>query len=336
MTSAGRPQRGGMSIGAVLSQLRPEFPGVTISKIRFLEAEGLVRPARTASGYRLFSAPDVERLRYVLTAQRDRYLPLKVIREQLDALDDGLGGPAPAGPVPLSAERDADHGRGEQPLAGHSRSAARRPAGEPARGDQRGGDQRAGDLRPGDLRASDLRPGDLRPGDDVPAARAAECALPPCSAPDRAVPAQAAAPAHPAGPAPDLAPAPGERLTREDLLAQSGLDRAALAELERSGLLAPGPGGLHDPEALAVARTVRALARCGVELRDLRPVRAAADRDLATVERVLAPLRPGRDPRTRARADEVGREVAALLVALHTLLIRSGVRELLGERVSPR
>ncbi|WP_408610628.1 MerR family transcriptional regulator [Lentzea terrae] len=82
---AGRPQRGGLSIGAVLSQLRPEFPEVTISKIRFLEAEGLVRPARTASGYRQFSTADVERLRFVLSAQRDRYLPLKVIREQLDA-----------------------------------------------------------------------------------------------------------------------------------------------------------------------------------------------------------------------------------------------------------
>ncbi|MGW4212229.1 MerR family transcriptional regulator [Lentzea sp. NPDC004789] len=74
-----------MSIGAVLSQLRPEFPEVTISKIRFLEAEGLVRPARTASGYRQFTSADVERLRFVLSAQRDRYLPLKVIRDQLDA-----------------------------------------------------------------------------------------------------------------------------------------------------------------------------------------------------------------------------------------------------------
>jgi len=83
--TAGRPQRGGLSIGAVLSQLRPEFPEVTISKIRFLEAEGLVRPARTASGYRQFSVADVERLRFVLSAQRDRYLPLKVIREQLDS-----------------------------------------------------------------------------------------------------------------------------------------------------------------------------------------------------------------------------------------------------------
>lgn len=72
-----------MSIGAVLAQLRHEFPDVTISKIRFLEAEGLISPARTESGYRQFGEVDVARLRYVLAAQRDRYLPLKVIREQL-------------------------------------------------------------------------------------------------------------------------------------------------------------------------------------------------------------------------------------------------------------
>ncbi len=91
MTAAGRPQREGLSIGAVLAQLRPEFPDVTISKIRFLESEGLVRPARTPSGYRQFGPADVERLRFVLSAQRDHYLPLKVIKEQLDAADRGDG-----------------------------------------------------------------------------------------------------------------------------------------------------------------------------------------------------------------------------------------------------
>ena len=78
------------SIGAVLEQLKPDFPDVTISKIRFLEDEGLVTPQRTPSGYRTFSERDVERLRYVLAAQRDRFWPLKVIREHLDALDRGL------------------------------------------------------------------------------------------------------------------------------------------------------------------------------------------------------------------------------------------------------
>ncbi|WP_037856448.1 MerR family transcriptional regulator [Streptomyces sp. NRRL S-340] len=78
-----------MSIGAVLNALRDEFPEVTISKIRFLESEGLVEPRRTASGYRKFSADDVERLARVLRMQRDHYLPLKVIREYLDAVERG-------------------------------------------------------------------------------------------------------------------------------------------------------------------------------------------------------------------------------------------------------
>ncbi|MFJ3978061.1 MerR family transcriptional regulator [Streptomyces sp. NPDC090021] len=78
-----------VSIGTVLTTLRDEFPEVTISKIRFLEAEGLVEPRRTPSGYRKFSTEDVERLARILRLQRDHYLPLKVIREQLDAIARG-------------------------------------------------------------------------------------------------------------------------------------------------------------------------------------------------------------------------------------------------------
>ncbi|MFJ1645987.1 MerR family transcriptional regulator [Streptomyces sp. NPDC088258] len=78
-----------ISIGAVLARLRDEFPEVSISKIRFLEAEGLVEPSRTPSGYRKFSPDDVERLARILRMQRDHYLPLKVIREHLDALARG-------------------------------------------------------------------------------------------------------------------------------------------------------------------------------------------------------------------------------------------------------
>jgi DNA-binding transcriptional MerR regulator len=88
--TAARPADGTLlSIGAVLSRLQDEFPEVTISKIRFLEAEGLVEPQRTPSGYRKFGERDVERLAYVLRVQRDHYLPLRVIREHLDALDRG-------------------------------------------------------------------------------------------------------------------------------------------------------------------------------------------------------------------------------------------------------
>ncbi|MFC3578268.1 MerR family transcriptional regulator [Streptomyces yaanensis] len=95
-----------MSIGTVLNMLRDEFPEVTISKIRFLESEGLIEPQRTPSGYRKFSARDVERLGHVLRMQRDHYLPLKVIREHLDALERGEEVRLP----PLGRPRDARGG----------------------------------------------------------------------------------------------------------------------------------------------------------------------------------------------------------------------------------
>ncbi|MBP2337960.1 DNA-binding transcriptional MerR regulator [Saccharothrix coeruleofusca] len=228
-----------MSIGAVLAQLRSDFPDVTISKIRFLESEGLVRPARTASGYRQFTPADVERLRYVLSAQRDRYLPLKVIKEHLDAADRGSGAARPAGGAVDGV-----------PVADHF-------AGAPARG-----------------------------------------------------------------------------LTREDVLAQAGVDRALLVELEQAGLLVPDASGRYDADAVAVARTAHAMAVHGVEPRHLRYFRAAADRELELLEQVLAPLY--RQRAAGARAEETARELAALSVTLHTLLVRSGLRDIAAGRVAPR
>ena len=86
------PARAYFGIGEVIAQLRGEFPDVSVSKIRFLESEGLIQPARSPSGYRKFGAADVDRLRYILTAQRDRYLPLRVIKDQLDS-DQPAAGP---------------------------------------------------------------------------------------------------------------------------------------------------------------------------------------------------------------------------------------------------
>jgi DNA-binding transcriptional MerR regulator len=91
MTNAHRAYVG---IGQVLARLRDEFPDISPSKIRFLESEGLIRPARAESGYRRFGAADIERLRYILTAQRDEYLPLRVIKQRLDEAD-GVVEPAP-------------------------------------------------------------------------------------------------------------------------------------------------------------------------------------------------------------------------------------------------
>jgi DNA-binding transcriptional MerR regulator len=95
-TSAARAY---MTIGEVLGLLSGDFPDITISKIRFLESEGLIEPERSPSGYRKFAPADVERLRFILTAQRDHYLPLRVIKEHLDATDRGQT------PPPLEARR---------------------------------------------------------------------------------------------------------------------------------------------------------------------------------------------------------------------------------------
>ena len=119
MTAPDRPGLAGMSIGAVLDLLRGDFPDVTISKIRFLEAEGLVTPERTASGYRRFTAYDCARLRFVLTAQRDQYLPLKVIKAQLDAQADGeLPQTGSAYGVPRLVSVDATFDDGAAGLSG--------------------------------------------------------------------------------------------------------------------------------------------------------------------------------------------------------------------------
>jgi len=98
VSASAAPAGARLNIGQVLDLLREEFPEVTIPKIRFWESEGLITPERTPAGYRKFSQEDVDRLRYVMRMKRDHYLPLKVIREHLDAMDRGLE-PPPIDPV---------------------------------------------------------------------------------------------------------------------------------------------------------------------------------------------------------------------------------------------
>lgn len=113
MSSAARAEEGGVegiSIGAVLRTLQPDFPDLSDSKIRYLENEGLISPERRSSGYRVFAESDIARLRFILTAQRDRFWPLKVIKEALDRLDRGLDVPGldTTGPDPGGADETAE------------------------------------------------------------------------------------------------------------------------------------------------------------------------------------------------------------------------------------
>ena len=106
----GQFARSYLGIGEVLVELRNEFPDISVSKIRFLEAEGLISPARSPSGYRRFAPADIDQLRFILTAQRDQYLPLRVIKERLDDRAPGnSGGSSP------QASPDSE---GSSPLAG--------------------------------------------------------------------------------------------------------------------------------------------------------------------------------------------------------------------------
>ena len=127
MTSVGAAARGNTSatltIGDVLAHLKVEFPDLTISKIRFLEDQGLVQPERTPSGYRKFSNGDVSRLRYVLSQQRDHYLPLRVIKEQLDAIDRGLVPPGTSTDSPRAAHVAVAAIKDNAPTAEHFRPA---------------------------------------------------------------------------------------------------------------------------------------------------------------------------------------------------------------------
>jgi DNA-binding transcriptional MerR regulator len=250
--SAADAAHGQLGIGGVLALLRVDFPDVTISKIRFLEAEGLVEPGRTASGYRKFGPEDVERLRYVLTCQRDQYLPLKVIREQLEALDGGpLSSPAPA-------------------------------------------------------------------GDPVTVPRAA------------AVPGR-----RPAPPGRDRAPVAKARLSRRELLAESGLSEPVLEQLESFAIVAPlpygGPVRHYDGAALDIARTVARMAAFGIEPRHLRQFKVAADREVGLVAQVVTPMLRQRDPQSRRRAEDAIGQLAALSTRLHRSLVSAGLAREMGD-----
>jgi DNA-binding transcriptional MerR regulator len=234
------PARAYLSIGEVLNRLRGDFADITISKIRFLESEGLIEPQRTPSGYRKFTSSDLERLRYVLMAQRDQYLPLKVIKDNLDAIDRGLQ-PAPAGGVP-------------RPNIG--------------------------------LATID---GEIAPS--------------------------------------TFGEVSEMRLSREELLKNSGLSEAHLVELEGYGLIAPR-GRHYDGDALAIAKAVTEMGGFGIEARHLRSFKSAADREIGLIEQVITPLTRQKSAESKARAEEVQKEIASLSIRLHAALVRGGLNRL--------
>ena len=202
-----------LSIGEVLSLLRADFPDVTISKIRFLEGQGLVSPERTSSGYRKFHEPDVERLRFVLRHQREQFLPLKVIRERMEA-----AGLAPATPPTKPGAKRRSVSELVAALQENPPATATAPPATPTAAAAVAASVAATPAP--ETAAAHAGPGADRRRHDAPAT----------PTPEAAEPAAERQPSH--------------ALTAEEVAAQAGVDLASLEALKDHGLVTStqGPG----------------------------------------------------------------------------------------------
>ncbi|MFL6191918.1 MAG: MerR family transcriptional regulator [Actinomycetes bacterium] len=286
-----------MSIGEVLGILKPEFPDITVSKIRFLEGAGLVQPERSASGYRKFSEDDVARLRFVLRAQRDQYLPLRVIRQRLADLEQ-VGGLAAKGAPPGDPRAGPDAGAG---------GTAAPPGADPGAG-----------------------PGGLAPG--VGGAAVAQGA----GAGAGGAAGAAAQPAWTAGGVFGGASPSDAQFTRDELCRAAGATVEQLLELESFGLVSARGSGergaWYGGDDLILLRLARELGDYGLEARHLRMYKLFAEREAALFEQVVAPLVRQRNPEARARARDTIDALAQLGGRMRDLALRSAVHGLAETR----
>jgi DNA-binding transcriptional MerR regulator len=251
MTETG--DRAFLSIGEVLDLLKDEFPDVTISKIRFLESQGLLDPERTPSGYRKFYDDDIARLRWILTQQKENFLPLKVIKSR------------------IASKTDADVPTATPP---RQQPTAPQPAVTPT--PRESGAPRVGPSR---------QPTELLGG---------------------------------------------VSMTFDELRSASGLEPAALRELERYGLVDGKPVGgqtYYDEDALVVARLCAGFAKHGVEARHLRMYKTSVERESGFYEQVILPLIKQRNPASRRQALDTLAELSQLGGDLRGALLRATLRQ---------
>ena len=295
---------GTMSIGEVLGILKPEFPDITVSKIRFLEGAGLVQPERAASGYRKFSEDDVARLRFVLRAQRDQYLPLRVIRQRLTDLEE-VGGLAAKGGV------------GSDPGSGPDLAAA---GGQGPAGAGAGAGTGAG----------------TAPGAPSGAATGAGAAQGAPGDGGATGPAAVAQPGRATGGGFGAAPPSDAQFTRDELCRAAGATVEQLLELESFGLVSARGSGergaWYGGDDLVLLRLARELADYGLEARHLRMYKLFAEREAALFEQVVAPLVRQRNPEARARARDTIDALAQLGGRMRDLALRSAVHGLADTR----
>jgi DNA-binding transcriptional MerR regulator len=276
---------GHLSIGEVLALLLEEFPDVTISKIRFLESQGLIDPERTASGYRKFYADDVDLLRCILREQRENYLPLRVIK---DRIDSGEIDPTGEQPRPRGIKNVTDPSDVPRPEAHPS---AGRPRHEEFPASSNGG---GGEVVTGAAALFQRTDGPIAaPVPETPSAPVGE----PAGSPDGV---------RPAGPIVSSgAILPGLLLDADELCAMAGVTRQQLTELESFGVVTVSSNGTnecYDEDAVEIATISKRFLDAGIEPRHLRSWRVAAEREAGLFEQLIQPLLRQRNPEARAHA----------------------------------
>jgi DNA-binding transcriptional MerR regulator len=316
-------ERSHLSIGEVLSLVQADFPDITISKIRFLESQGLLDPERTPSGYRKFYEADIERLQWILTQQRDNFLPLKVIRERLaewDATGTRPSADAAAGGDAGAAAQHWDETPPEVAVTTDDPAEAHLPAGIHPADDLDAGDE-----------DDDVR----HAAASLAAATAIEVAPKQLETERDEAPEPEPAPA----PEPDREPAtaqpggPDDRsLTAEELADRAGVGVEVVHGLEGFSMISSrriGPDTYYDIDQLAVVEACRPFLDHGVEVRHLRMYKIAAEREAGVFEQLIMPLLKQRNPDARARAVAMVTELADAGESLHAALLRHALRDTL-------
>jgi DNA-binding transcriptional MerR regulator len=284
-----------LSIGEVLALLLEEFPDVTISKIRFLESQGLIDPERTPSGYRKFYDADVDRLRVILREQRENFLPLRVIRDRLEngQIDDSGALTPPRGIRNVTVlERDTDE-TGEQTV----------PEGT--------------DVPTGHHPAAQLRI----------AMPATAQAAPPVVSPAANPAAQFFAPAEATAPQQD---AVHDTFAAAELCTLAGISPKQLSELESYGLLSgkgSGTTALYSTSDLTIAKAAASFLARGVEARHLRGWKQSAEREASLFEQLVTPLLRQRNPQSRHQAAVSLTELSDQGADLRAALLAAALRQ---------
>lgn len=279
-----------LSIGEVLSLVQGDFPDVTISKIRFLESQGLLEPERTPSGYRKFYPADIERLEWILAQQRDNFLPLKVIRERLDEWDHTGRRPEPDVAVPKTIGEPAPVA--EAPTDGRD-AASSLAAGS------------AMELIP---------PPSPRP---APSKRVAPPVSQPVPDPEESPQRWQVTQGYTADELAAKAQVP-ERVI-DDLVAFSMIQCRRV-----------GKDDFYDDSALEVAMACRPFIDAGVEVRHLRSYKISAEREAGMLEQLVMPLLKQRHPDARQRAVRTVTDLADSGQRLHEVLLQDALDEALG------